>query len=64
MCTDCYDSCSCYNPVDEVILFLVNDLIHIHIGLIHVYSLQNHPETLIYVLEAEVHAVSELHHPF
>jgi hypothetical protein len=63
MCTICYNSCNCYNPVDKVILFLVSDLIHIHSGFIHVCSLLNHAETLC-VLEAEVKAVFEFHHQF
>lgn len=51
MCTN-YNSCNRCNPVDEVILFLVSDLTRNHFGFIHIYSLQNHAETLC-ILEAE-----------
>lgn len=52
MCTN-YNSWNWYNPVDEVILFLVNDMTcRIHFGFIDTYSLQNHAETLC-VLEEE-----------
>ena len=52
MCIICSNSCNCYNHVDEVIIFLVSDLMHIHFGFTHVYSLQIHAETLC-VLEAK-----------